>query len=30
MEFLTAAILKFKMEALDANGKTGTHFILDQ
>ena len=30
MEFLTAAILKFKMEALDVNGKTGTHFFLDQ
>ena len=27
MEFLTAAILKFKMEALDVNGKTGTHFF---
>ena len=25
-----AAILKFKMEALDVNGKTGTHFFLDQ
>ena len=30
MEFLTAAILKFKMEALYVNGKTGTHFCLDQ
>ena len=30
MEFLTAAILKFKMEALDVNEKTGTHFFLDQ
>ena len=30
MEFLMAAILKFKMEALDVNGKTGTHFFLDQ
>ena len=25
---LVAAILKFKMEALDVNGKTGTHFFL--
>ena len=30
MKFLMAAILKFKMEALDVNGKTGTHFFLDQ
>ena len=30
MGFLKAAILKFKMEALDVNGKTGTHFFLDQ
>ena len=30
MEFLTAAILKLKMNALDVNGKTGTHFFLDQ
>ena len=30
MEFLTAAILKFKMEALDVIGKTGTNFFLDQ
>ena len=28
--FLVAAIWKFKMEALDVNGKTGTHFFLDQ
>ena len=27
---LVAAILKFKMEALDVNGKTGTHFFLNQ
>ena len=27
---LVAAILKFKMEALDVNGKTGTHYFLDQ
>ena len=27
---LAAAILKFKMEAQDVNGKTGTRFFLDQ